>query len=109
MKVYIIVNTDLKMSVGKIAGQVGHAVSKLIRACGNSKRMKEWFTNNEPKIVLKANEKTLNSLKNELKTKVYEIYDCGLTQIKENSLTVAITEPFTEEEIPDIIKKLKLL
>ena len=108
-KVYIIVNTELKMGVGKTAGQVGHAVSKLIRSQPSSKKIKEWVENCEPKIVLKGNDFIFHQLETCLKNKIYSVFDAGKTQIPSGSQTVIITEPLTDEETPDLIKNLKLL
>lgn len=66
---YIFVNTDLKMEKGKIAGQVGHVVQKIIEKIlidlitieNPDDKTKEiisnyikWKTNGMAKIVLKA-------------------------------------------------------
>lgn len=109
VKMYIVVNDDLKMGKGKIAGQVGHVVAQLIRKLEKSKTKsyKQWMSNNEPKIILKSSEKELISLRDDRLT--VEIHDMGLTQIAEDSLTVIGFIPLYSHEVPSSLKTMKLL
>lgn len=95
---YIVVNNDLKMSSGKTASQVGHAVQLIteeIMRIGyestNMEEKKHYMTYMKwrqhcTKIVLKASNDELNNL---LKIDIARpIIDDGQTQVAPNSLTV---------------------
>lgn len=109
VKMYIIVNKDLKMGTGKIAGQVGHCVAKLTRKLENKKTesYKEWVKTAEAKIILKSTEKQMLELLD--KYNCVEVRDAGKTQIPENSLTVIGFEPMRNSEVPDEVIEMKLL
>ena len=92
---YLIVNDDLKMGKGKIAAQVGHAVQKIIEDILEkyyiSKKSNTYdkyikWKNGSKKIVLKASKSELLHFTTYAES--VSIYDCGLTQIPHNSLTV---------------------
>ena len=101
IKLYIIVNESLKMSTGKIISQCCHSVVSM----NKNKFYKSWISNNQPIIVLKANENMLYNIIDNVKN-VVEIYDMGLTEIKNGSLT-CISLPLSETTY-DIIKNLKI-
>lgn len=110
---YIIVNQDLSMSIGKTAVQVGHAVADMLlvpmMAHRNSEdfiNYKKWYTeNNQKKLVFRAKEKKVK----ELADKFWGIHDLGLTEIPENSLTCACLGIMTRQEAEPYIKRLQLL
>lgn len=106
---YIIVNLDLKMSSGKIASQVGHAVSKMIRNNIKSPIIRSWVDKGEAKIVLKSTEKELYQILDKYPKITYGIYDAGITQVKGDSLTCVGLIPIGEHEVPLDILRLKLL
>ena len=92
-----IVNSDLKMSKGKIAAQVSHVAMLL----------QKWFKKPVGKaIVLKADEETLKRFL-KFKKQVKYIKDAGLTQVPRGSLTCIgfIQNEFFEK----ITKTLKLM
>lgn len=114
VKMYLLVNMDLGMGKGKIAGQVGHAVSGLIRRLMASKQpeenYQEWINNHEPKIVLKASEAVLHKVMEDLVPDDFvAIYDLGLTQINPFSLTVVGLVPLRSNQVPPLVASLKLL
>lgn len=95
-KMIFVVNSDLKMGVGKVAAQVGHAVLGLYHFLEseheNRTGLAEWERNGAKKIVLrgvdaaqlldlkrKASESTLACL---------VVQDAGRTQVEPGSLTV---------------------
>lgn len=52
MKMYILVNKDLNMSVGKTAGQVGHAICDFMYS-NDSSNVYDWHHNyDQTKIIL---------------------------------------------------------
>ena len=117
---YLFVNTTIKMDKGKIAGQVGHAVQKLIEnlllnhsqsKTEESKKIisnyKYWKSNGMAKIVLKAEQVQLEQL--QLLPNVICVRDAGLTQIPPNTLTVVGFLPAPKSEMEPITKNYKLL
>lgn len=119
---YIFVNTDLKMDKGKIAGQVGHVVQKIIEKIlvdfipmeNPDDKTKEiisnyikWKTHGMAKIILKASQVQLEEFMNNSTT--CHVRDSGLTQIAPNSLTVVGFYPESKENMNVITSGFKLL
>jgi PTH2 family peptidyl-tRNA hydrolase len=125
---YLVVNTDLGMSPGKIAAQVGHAVMMLVESYHELQNKIEWSTigrtdkefkevankadkyqawrKNCRKVVLRASKRDWELLK--LKADV-EVLDGGYTEIPPNSCTVLGFWPMLKSKAPIYIKKLQLL
>ena len=115
-KMVLVVNTELKMGVGKIAAQVGHATLGLYsylqtqRACQAG--VKSWQDSGSKKIVLRG-ESAQEWL--DLKRKAYErhipniiVHDAGRTQVEPGSLTVLAL--FGQgKHVDQVTGKLKLL
>lgn len=118
---YIIVNNDLSMGKGKIAGQTAHGACGVTRILERQKPTsniyKKWIENGEAKIVLKSTEDEMNKLlmhythsyKINKEQWCIAIRDLGKTQINPNSLTVIAFIPMNKNNVPEIIKTLKLL
>lgn len=113
---YIIVNSDLKMGKGKIAAQVGHVVMFLMyNLChgilfpGTTMSLyTRWLGNSYPKIILKADLKTILSINHNYDGNIL-ISDEGRTEVPRGSVTVMGFYPMRRWEAPDEIKELKLL
>lgn len=114
-KLYFIVNSSLKMGIGKTAGQVGHACSYFIRNVYEYNRDRTnyeiWLKNSEPKIILKINDnKHFQDIYSKLLDDNFDpmlITDAGRTQIAPNSNTVIVFGP--TKKPPSYISELKLL
>ena len=116
LKMYIFINSDLGMSPGKIASQVGHIVhiivDELVRNGYEIYPPTEEYMNyaiwskNCTKIVLKATTSELNELKT-LNNARYFIDSGQTTQIEPNSLTVVGFFPGYATD--EFVKKYKLL
>ena len=114
---YVLVNDDLKMGKGKIAGQVGHVVGlmteEIIRKSYETTRgvpdcytrYMVWKATGHAKVILKASQKQIEELLGEPET-MY-IRDAGRTQIAPNSLTVLGFYP--SADLKDKFKDFKLL
>lgn len=88
---YFVVNSDLvkQMGAGKIAAQVAHAaISVYNQMPKNNAQYQQWKREGQPKIVLKAPEKTLLALIDTYPKTCCPIYDAGLTRVDSGSLTV---------------------
>ena len=109
MKMYIVVNSDLKLSVGKICSQVGHAVEGVVINCrGNKKRWQAYKNSGSAKIVLKADQQSFDELL-ECSYKKFIVTDAGKTECLEGTITAIGFAPMYDSEIPEIIRSLKLL
>ena len=87
---YFVVNSDLikQMGTGKIAAQVAHAAIAVHNQMPkNNAHYHKWKREGQPKIVLKAPEKTLLELI-DLYHGCCPINDAGLTRVDSGSLTV---------------------
>lgn len=114
---YVLVNNDLGMGKGKIAGQVGHVVGliteQIIRKSYEStkgvpdcySRYIRWKNSGHAKIILKATGEQIKSLIGEPES--VHIIDAGRTQIAPNSLTVIGFYP--SANLKDKFKEYKLL
>lgn len=117
MKLAIVVRTDLGMSKGKIAVQVGHASLASYVECSitaeNIQRLNDWYKEGQKKIVLKCG--SLDEMiricdaANSKNLETHIIHDFGLTQVEPNTPTCVAIGPGTDEEIDDVISGLKLL
>ena len=109
MKMYIVVNSDLKLSVGKICSQVGHAVEGVVISCrGNRKRWQTYKNSGSAKIVLKADQQTFDEILAS-SCKKFIVTDAGKTECLEGTITAIGFAPMYDSEIPEIIRSLKLL
>jgi PTH2 family peptidyl-tRNA hydrolase len=117
---YILVNSDLSMSKGKIAGQVGHVVGVITaelfkNVYENSTKeylddffhYENWVKDNMyTKVILKAKESELKKFI-ATESKCRYIIDAGRTQIPSNSLTVVGF--FPRNDLAEKFKNFKLL
>lgn len=113
---YVLVNDDLKMGKGKIAGQVGHVVGliteEIIRKSYESDKVPDsylryvrWKNTGHAKIILKATQEQITSFIGYPET-MY-ILDAGRTQIAPDSLTVLGFYP--SATLKEKLKSFKLL
>ncbi len=127
LKQIFLVNTNLKMEKGKIAVQVAHGEVIYMESLPNSMdypderldRYGEWRSNSKEdpigmmkKVVLKSTESEIRDYYIRLKSQniwTYMIFDKGLTQIPENSLTCLVVEPLEESICDTLFGDLKLL
>jgi PTH2 family peptidyl-tRNA hydrolase len=135
---YIIVNYDLGMGVGKTAAQVGHAVEMVNNSYYELKKtsaklqyqvmqyqnesaktlyadmsrklsiMGEYMNSGHRKVVLKAESKDWVKLKEEIKD-MYLVRDAGLTEIAPGSETCIGLWPLRKSQANKIIKRLQVL
>lgn len=129
---YLVVREDLNMSRGKIAAQIGHAVQTVLMkyfqlqllstkkleqlhlVSDNDhihiKETTEWMEKGlSTKIVLSANEKNWNALKQEMGKNCFIVKDAGKTEIEPNTETTIVIWPQHKSGVSNIIKHLPLL
>ncbi|MDF2533936.1 MAG: hypothetical protein K0R18_93 [Bacillales bacterium] len=111
---YFVVNSELEMSPGKIAAQVGHVATMIAYHAGRdsittqsqeTKWFSDWFYNDQKKIVLRGKQKELENLI--AKGFIY-IRDNGLTEIPAGSLTVVGLTPMPKDIAQEYVKRLQL-
>jgi peptidyl-tRNA hydrolase len=121
---YLVVRKSLGMSMGKTAAQAGHAVGMLhIKQAEYAAEDKkslfpefqeklkiwdEWVHNSFRKVVLGADDKQWQKLKDKIPDAVV-VVDSGLTEIAYGSETVIGIWPMCKSNAPQVIKKLQAL
>ena len=107
-RVYLVVNSDLEMSAGKIAAQVGHAVQHIfeyyIDHVDKQSDLIKYQQTGNTKIVLKASHDKIIALYRKYPNKSFLIIDAGRTEIEPGSVTVLGFLPMSEP-----LKELKSL
>lgn len=118
---YIIINKELGMGVGKVAGQVAHVqtiIDNKIKYIAGLKELNEkdlsvlgwyedWFLNgSQTKIILRAKEKDLLKA---IEMGAFSIRDNGLTEIPAGSLTVVGFLPQPKSNLQEFTRRFQLL
>ena len=114
---YFIINSELNMSSGKVAAQVGHVATIIaVDFCRNRsnycKKSKseiwfdEWYEKDQKKIILRGKQRVLEEL---IVQGFYFIRDIGYNEVAENSLTCVGLPPMPRSEAKKYIKRLQLL
>lgn len=110
-KLVIVVRQDMRLSAGKLAVQVGHAVHEAIGACDKN-RMQGWEADGSMIVVLQASgERDLRSLeaaarKEGLVTSI--VQDEGLTEVGSGVRTVLWVGPDLSSRVNVVTGKLQL-
>lgn len=105
---YIFVNKDLKMTSGKVAGQVGHGVGMIYENINDqSESLRElflqWQNSSRTKVVLKATLSEMLEIMTFFRGEL--VQDLGRTQINPGSYTVLCLYPKSKD---DTLNKFKL-
>lgn len=114
-KQVIVVRKDLRMGIGKIASQVGHAAVLGVERSRklNKSWLRNWLNEGQPKIVVRVN--SLNELlqvqsdAEKLMIPLVVIQDRGLTQIPTGTVTCIGIGPAPSDIIDEVTSELKLL
>jgi len=81
---YFIVNSELNMSAGKVAAQIGHVATIIAVDYCDQDIFWKWYQNDQKKIILRGKQKDLEKL---IDAGFYYIRDNGLTEIENGALT----------------------
>lgn len=114
-KLIFCVRTDLGMTPGKVAAQVGHATLGAYKAARSKTPglVRAWERSAQPKIALAVgSEREANALHNSarrLGLPVYMVVDAGRTQIAAGSMTVLAVGPAPKSKIDRVTGHLRLL
>lgn len=101
LRMYILVNQDIKIGKGKLAGQVGHAVNilvyKYLKGSQEQREIIEEYMSGEiKKVILKAPQDILEELE---KNNAIRVRDKGYTQLEPNTLTCVNLGIFDYDEL----------
>jgi PTH2 family peptidyl-tRNA hydrolase len=121
----IVINSDLKMSRGKIAISAAHGTTLYMRSIekilisNESEYDEEYLNIHESwmsdgaimKIAFKASEQEMIDILEEWSYgyRLFQVHDFGFTQVPPNSLTCIASEPISKEVSDEIFGHLKLL
>lgn len=114
LRMYILVNQDVEINKGKLAGQVGHAVAAMFYNQFKTTDkllpiMEKYMDNCQKKIILFCPQSKLEELEKE---NYIAIRDKGWTDLEPNTLTCVNLGLVDYNNIPDyldFIKTLKLV
>lgn len=107
---YIVVNSDVQMSNGKMAAQVAHSAVMASHE-GSAKdphTWLEWYGGSHTKICLRADERTLKGIIDRYPDTVSFTVDEGRTEIEQGTLTTAAFIPMPKSSAPPELRVLKL-
>ena len=112
MKVVVVARYDLKMTAGKLAAQVGHAIHSLCRE-SDEELIEEWEDEDSCSkiVVLGVNDHAgmldVIARAEALGLGVFPIEDAGRTEVEPGSLTVAAIGPSYEQFINAVTGSLR--
>jgi PTH2 family peptidyl-tRNA hydrolase len=112
LRMYILVNEDIKINKGKLAGQVGHAVATYIYKYSTpffKIVFEEYMNNHQKKIILYCPQNKLEELEQQ---GYITIRDKGWTDLEPNTLTCVNLGIVDYSDIPEefeFIRELKLV
>ena len=117
---YLCVRTDLPMSPGKVAAQVGHGVQLAIRRAEvltvtkNSDDLRNWEAGDYAKVILggdKRDFEKLCKLASEdatLGSRLVKVIDNGRTEVPAGSMTILAFVPMRKSEAKKWVGRLRL-
>lgn len=113
MRVWLVINVDLDMSVGKLVAQAAHGAVALVQG-QERERLKRWEEEGNTKIAVGASTVQLKSLiatlgSEEVQVPCFVVRDAGLTEITPGSVTCVAIGPCAPTDVPDVVLQLPLL
>lgn len=111
LRMYILVNEDIKINKGKLAGQVGHAVAVYFYynydgGENQNSTVVKYMENYQKKIILYASQSKLEELESK---KYITIRDKGWTDLEPNTLTCVNIGIIDYDDFPKELNWLKNL
>lgn len=110
-RIYLIVNSDLQMSVGKIASQTAHGTQYImeyyLKHPDQQGSYRDYKLDGSTKIILKAPEKKLLEVHRKYPDSSFLVMDAGRTEIQPGSITVLAFLPM-DDQLPEL-KRFRLL
>jgi len=110
-KLAVVARTDLGMTAGKLASQVGHAVHDAVRGASASK-MSAWEEDGSMIVVLQvsseANLRAVTDIARAHKIATFDVIDEGLTEVEDGELTAVAVGPDEVQQIDVVTGRLQL-
>ncbi len=115
IRMYILINSSVKMTKGKCIAQAGHGISE-VTAYMVKYIPHEWeiyYLSDHTKITLKCPLDLLKVIYNKYNDKNKDIWcinviDAGRTQVEPGTMTAVIFKPLQKKDIPNELLELKL-
>ena len=116
LRIYVLINSSLKMSNGKIISQICHGITDIIDNLNlpcNNVIYKNYKSMGQPKIILKCQEVLLKQIYEKYcdkskKVWCIPIFDAGKTQVPSESFTCLVFFPMIRNDVPEEFDSLKL-
>lgn len=113
LKMWVAIRTDLKMSVGKIAAQVGHAFMSLGFDNCNSEIIEQYMKEGAtPKITVQVSSeiglRRVRAESGEAGIWSFMVVDAGRSEVEAGSPTVCVFGPCRRSDLPVYLKRLRL-
>ena len=117
LRMYILINSSIKMTPGKMISQAGHVVS-MVTETMVKKYPSAWDRYRrdcQTKIVLKCPQLLMETVIARYSKEMNEcvwcehVLDAGRTQVEPNTLTAIAFCPMNKCDLPEILSDLKLL
>ena len=110
LAMYILVDKDLEINKGKLAGQVGHAVSSYFYHCKDKELLDDYMYGMQKKIILACpRQRLIELIDQEIGI---PIRDAGLTELEPETLTCINLGIFDRNDennsMPKWVKRLRL-
>lgn len=118
LRMYILLNSSVKMGLGKSVAQAGHGIAAVIETCLKHcpAHLKLYHSGDHAKITLKAPENLLKELVHEYSFNsqrpdsvwCHHVIDAGRTQVAPGTMTAVVFCPMREHQRPAALQSLKL-
>jgi len=109
---YIVARTELTMSPGKLAAQVGHGVQLAMRKAEKegSSPLAAWESNDYPKVILGGTIRDFEKLSRDraLDGLMVSVFDNGRTEVPAGSMTVLAFVPMRKSLAKKWVGRLRL-
>ena len=115
LRMYILLNSSVKMKSGKAVAQAGHGISEMTEFMikTNDTDWSKYVLHSHAKIALKCPEPLLESIYHKYKDRSKPIWcldveDEGRTQVPEGTRTAVVFKPMRKADAPEELETLRL-
>ncbi|GEM_PF-3736468 len=120
---YVVINTDLHMSVGKVGATTGHGVQFFMKSYYEAREIElpssntasllhdadAWFGSDYRKILVGATTREIENKIALLELRHFSVIDAGFRDVPKGSLTGIVFWPVQKSNAPKLLKRLRLL
>ncbi len=115
LRMYILLNSSVKMKSGKAVAQAGHGISEMTEFLIQTRdpAWPKYVQFSHPKIVLKCPEPLLESIYHKYNDRsrpvwCLDVEDEGRTQVPEGTRTAVVFKPMRKVDAPEELEGLRL-